>query len=77
MDMDQEKIKKYLACCGCATITITIIVLFSFDTVEPVEWGLKYNTITKQVDNTYSNIFKISIYHHYFRLVYEGGRHLI
>jgi hypothetical protein len=30
-------------------ITIIVLIVWAFDTVEPIEWGLKYNKITKDV----------------------------
>jgi len=37
--------------CGvCILITVLIFVLVSIGTVEPIEYGIKYNSITKKVD---------------------------
>jgi regulator of protease activity HflC (stomatin/prohibitin superfamily) len=54
---------------GCATTSIglalaalAVVVLSSFDTLEPTEWGLKYNSITKKLASDD---------------VYEGGLYLL
>ena len=49
--------------CGiCILVTVLIIVLVSVGTVEPIEYGIKYNAISKQVDKD---------------TVYTGGWYLI
>jgi len=35
---------------GCGVFFLIIILMLSWDTVEPTEWGLKYNSITKNID---------------------------
>ena len=48
--MDEDDLLRYLATCGGILVLLILILIISFDTVEPIEWGLKYNTITKSVD---------------------------
>lgn len=37
--------------CGvCALLVILIVILISVGTVEPIEYGIKYNSITKTVN---------------------------
>ncbi len=45
--------------CACITISslvlllISIVILiYSADTVEPIEYGIKYNTLSKKIDET-------------------------
>lgn len=44
--------KTKLLCCFVTSIvvTMTVIVGISFSAVEPTEYGILYNTITKQLD---------------------------
>lgn len=39
-----------LYCGGCCLFLLVIILAFSWGTVEPNEWGLKYNSVTKSID---------------------------
>ena len=42
-------------CCGSISggiILSTILVLLSFGAVEPTEYGILYNSLTKELDNT-------------------------
>jgi len=48
--MSLEDFKKMLVGGGCCVIIVIVLIVWAFDTVEPIEWGLKYNTITKSVD---------------------------
>eukprot|EP00933_Yihiella_yeosuensis_P035016 TRINITY_DN28493_c0_g1_i1.p1 TRINITY_DN28493_c0_g1~~TRINITY_DN28493_c0_g1_i1.p1 ORF type:complete len:415 (+),score=61.21 TRINITY_DN28493_c0_g1_i1:78-1322(+) len=49
--------------CGCISlIALLIVVLVSLGSLDPTEYGLRYNRISKTVDKSY---------------VYRGGRHLI
>ena len=34
----------------CCAITLLIIILASVATVEPIEYGIKYNSFTKSID---------------------------
>lgn len=45
-----------IGCSICAAITCLIILLISIGTVEPIEYAVKYNAITKNIDreNVYS-----------------------
>ena len=45
-----------------AIILLILLLIWSIDTVEPVEYGLKYNTVSRKPDYTY---------------VYSGGWYLI
>ena len=51
-----------IGCSICATIIILIIFLLSIGTIEPIEYGIVYNSITKKVDT---------------ENVYQGGWYLI
>jgi len=42
-------------------VVLIIFIASSFDTVEPIEWGLKYNSISKAVRND-SSIFILPDY---------------
>ena len=35
----------------CVFITIIIVISVCVDTIEPVEYGIKYNTISKKIDD--------------------------
>lgn len=37
-------------CCMCSLVCLLIILLTSVATVEPVEYGIKYNSLTKNID---------------------------
>lgn len=55
------------ALCGCCVTVVAVILgivglAFCAGTVEPIQYGLKYNTISKNIDNTE---------------VYEGGWYII
>jgi len=47
--MNEEKLTKYLIIAGASVLFVIVIVAWSFDTIEPTEWGLKYNSISKKV----------------------------
>lgn len=47
---DQEKLICYVSCGVCCTVTILILILVSIGTVEPIEYGIVYNAITKKVN---------------------------
>ena len=50
-------------CCTVAIIVLSIITLaFCAGTVEPIQYGLKYNTISKNIDTS---------------TVYDGGWYII
>jgi len=56
---------KVICCVGvsiCAAITLLICLLISIGTVEPIEYGIVYNSLTKTVDS---------------KTVYPGGWYLI
>ena len=38
------------ACTVCCTLVILIVMIVSIGTVEPIEWAVKYNTISKTID---------------------------
>lgn len=48
-------------CCG-SVVALLILLFMSIDSLEPTEYGLKYNKLTKAIDTS---------------LVYHGGRHFI
>lgn len=39
-----------MGCGVCVLITTLIFVLCSIGTVEPIEYGIKYNAVTKKID---------------------------
>lgn len=44
-------------CVGIGFVFVGIVAFaFSWDSVEPTEWGLKYNSFTKSIDNNTSNL---------------------
>ena len=47
--MSDEKFKKILGCSACCLIFIIILIATSFGVIEPTEWGLKYNKISKKI----------------------------
>jgi len=49
---NRNKIMMGVGCGVCVLVTILIFVLISIGTVEPIEYGIKYNAITKKVDTT-------------------------
>ena len=42
--------KCMVSCCGLVSFVGMCLILGSISTVEPTEYGLKYNTISKKVD---------------------------
>ena len=50
-----------VCCCCCLTLVTLIIVLISVGTVEPIEYALKYNSVSKATEDE----------------VYKGGWYLI
>ena len=55
--MDQEAKEKCMTFCGgCCLFFLVIVLAFSWGTVEPTEWGLKYNSISKDIDRNKSKI---------------------
>ena len=48
----RTKIMCGVGCGVCVLVTILIFVLISIGTVEPIEYGIKYNAITKKVDTS-------------------------
>lgn len=49
---DRNKILCGVGCGVCVLITTLIFVLTSIGTVEPIEYGIKYNAITKKIDDS-------------------------
>ena len=47
--MDGAGPKIGACCCCCLTVIALIFVLISVGTVEPIEYGLKYNSVSKTV----------------------------
>lgn len=47
----EEKIKFGVGCAGCLVFIGLILFAISWDSVEPTEWGLKYNSLTKSIDD--------------------------
>ena len=64
MYMDPDARQSLNICCASVGAFFFIMILiFSWDTVEPTEWGLKYNSLTKQVDGA-NSILYIKIFPH-------------
>ena len=64
MDIFNDNPKAMVTCC-CSLVTIVVGIIglaWCAGTVEPIQYGLKYNTISKNIDNTE---------------VYEGGWYII
>ena len=59
--MDGVGPKIGIGCCCCLTLVGIILALVSIKTVEPIEYGIKYNSISKTVDDE----------------VYSGGWYMI
>ena len=47
--MSDEDFQRNVAICGCVTVVAVIVVALSFDSIDPIEWGVKHNTISKQI----------------------------
>jgi len=61
---------------GCGIFFLIILLIICWDTVEPTEWGLKYNSISKNI-NSEDSIFLSLEWKILLSLVYEGGRYLV
>ena len=62
MDFEVSKTQCY-TCCGITVLVVMIgLLIWSADTVEPIEYGLKYNTLSKNIDTS---------------TVYDGGWYII
>ena len=48
--MSNEKVLCGIGCGVCCLLTALIIVICSVGTVEPIEYGIIYNSITKKVN---------------------------
>lgn len=52
MDFENPKV----ACYACTAIVLLVIIIggaaWSVGTVEPIEYGIKYNSISKNIDET-------------------------
>ena len=53
--MNEKHLKIALICGGVVVVLIIILVATSFGTVEPTEWGLLYNSLSKSIKNGTSN----------------------
>ena len=49
--MDKKHLTIALICGGIVVVLIIILVACSFGTVEPTEWGLLYNSLSKSIKN--------------------------
>jgi len=49
--MANAKLLCGIGCSICALIVVLVVLLVSIGTVEPIEYGLKYNSISKKTDN--------------------------
>jgi len=49
MDADTLRTVKSAGIC-CGVFFLIILLIVCWDTVEPTEWGLKYNSISKNID---------------------------
>lgn len=48
--MSNNRILCGIGCGVCGLLTLLLIVIFSVGTVEPIEYGIVYNSITKSVN---------------------------
>ena len=64
--MGEKEVACCLGICGCCTVVFIILAALSFSVVEPLEWGLKYSSISKQITDTNSKITNPT--HIYFSL---------
>ena len=73
--MDNEtKVKGCLICSAISVVILLLLAAFSFSTVEPTEYGLKFNTITRSIQNNTGNLLFVK---KFIKLVYDGGRYWI
>lgn len=50
--MDREdKQKATICCCACVSFVSIFLFAIAWGSIEPTEWGLKYNSISKNIDN--------------------------
>lgn len=79
----EDKAKLSICCCACITFVGIILFAISWGSVEPTEWGLKYHSISKSIDNETGNflfthngglIYRFFIFNH---KVYDGGRYIV
>jgi hypothetical protein len=65
--MDAIRENKKVACGCCAAVTLIIVSIgvlaYCAGTVEPIDYGLKYNTLSKNIDASAG--------------VYDGGWYLV
>ena len=50
---DSEKLACCLGCACCCVVVFVIAAMISFSTIEPLEWGLKYSSLSKTVTSDY------------------------
>ena len=60
--MECNRTTTILGCSGVLLAGLVVLLAFSFATVEPTEWAIAKNKISKQIDKD---------------TIYDGGRHLI
>ena len=58
--MDSEHIPKIACCCCCCLVVVFIVLLTCVSTIEPIEYGIVYNSFSKKIDKD---------------KVYDGGWH--
>ena len=46
---DEDKFKSCLCGSACCLILLIILIATSFGVIEPTEWGLKYNSLSKTI----------------------------
>lgn len=51
MDMDMAMRNPKVACCGCSTCTLVVLLILSFSSLEFTEIGLNYSAITNTVED--------------------------
>jgi hypothetical protein len=75
--MDAESIQTLKSAgIGCGVFFLIILLIICWDTVEPTEWGLKYNSLSKNINSEDSIPSRLN-HHSHVLLVYEGGRYLV
>ena len=56
--MDDNKTKCVCAFCVSIMLAFVAMLSFSFGVIEPTEYGILYNIITKQIDTDTNNIYE-------------------
>lgn len=52
--------RAWTSCCGCLGFVLILLLSFSFSTIDPLSWALKYNTITKTISS--ADVYEPGLY---------------